>query len=194
MAIVWRSGLAIVIAGALHSVSLGQEAAPDQQAEASTQTPFPALRELQIVRSNLAEAPSTLTVEAAEVPSEPTRILDHAAAERLFGNSGLTLQWIGWEERGRVWIAVDEDGQWLLTGEQRGEDGSRLSLEGFITEIGSDYFTYSGTVKILGSPDAERFCNTTKEWRFAVTQNRKYWRLREFEWCDDLTDYIDIYF
>ena len=24
--------------------------------------------------------------------------------------------------------------------------------------------------------------------------NRRYWRMREFEWCDRLTDYIDIYF
>jgi hypothetical protein len=39
-----------------------------------------------------------------------------------------------------------------------------------------------------------RRCEQTGEWRFAVTQNRKYWRLRQFEWCDYLTDYIDIYF
>jgi len=27
-----------------------------------------------------------------------------------------------------------------------------------------------------------------------VTQNRRYWRIRTFEWCDDLTDYVDVYF
>jgi hypothetical protein len=33
-----------------------------------------------------------------------------------------------------------------------------------------------------------------KAWHFAVMQNRPYWRLREFDWCEDLTDYVDIYF
>ncbi|MEO0463089.1 MAG: hypothetical protein AAF127_08150 [Pseudomonadota bacterium] len=152
------------------------------------------LRELTLVHSNEPEAPSTITVEAAEVPPSATRILDPLAALRLFNNEGVTLQWIGWEKRGRAWIAIDEDGHWLLTAEQRDPKGARLDLEGFITEIGSDYFLYSGTIKILGAPDEERLCNTTKDWRFAITQNRSYYRLREFEWCDGLTDYIDIYF
>ncbi len=45
-----------------------------------------------------------------------------------------------------------------------------------------------------GTPDAGRRCEANKAWRFAVTQNRPWWRLREFEWSDGLTDYVDIYF
>ncbi len=153
---------------------------------------IPALRVLTLERSNIAEAPNTLTVEEAQIPAEPTRVLDAAAAERLFGNSGVTLQWIGWDERGRVWIAVDEAGNWWLTAEQQG-NGS-LKLEGRISEIGSDYFLFDGEVSISGAPDVDRYCEANKQWRFAITQNRQYWRLREFEWCDRLTDYIDIYF
>lgn len=156
---------------------------------------IPALKELTLARSSIAEAPRTITVEAAEIPERPTKILDPAMAERLFANTGATLQWIGWEKRGRTWVAVDDRGYWLVTGEQKGAQGERLSLEGFVTEIGPDYFLYDGTIKILGTPSRDRLCNVSKRgWRFEITQNRKYWRLREFEWCDRLTDYIDIYF
>ncbi len=155
---------------------------------------MPALQELKLVRKNIAEAPETLTVEAAEIPDTPTKIIDQAAAERLFGNSGVTLQWITWDRRGAVFIAIDENGVWWLTGRQNGDGGSGLKLEGYISEIGSDYFLFEGEITIAGAPDAERFCDQNKQWRFGITQNRKYWRLREFEWCDRLTDYIDIYF
>ncbi len=147
-----------------------------------------------LVRSNLAQAPKTLTVEASEVPSEPTRILNRAGAERLFGNSGLTLQWVGWDKRGKAWVAVDEGGVWWLSGEHRNEENSGLKLEGYVSEIGEDYFLFNGEITIIGTPDRGRMCDVNKEWRFGITQNRKYWRLREFEWCDRSTDYIDIYF
>ena len=70
----------------------------------------------------------------------------------------------------------------------------RLWLDGDVTEIGADYFTFEGTIRISDTPDAGRACEKSKTWHFAVTQNRRYWRLREFEWCDGLTDYVDIYF
>ncbi len=174
---------------------------PPVEAHAEPQEPayaapvdLPALSDRSIVRKNMAEGPSIITVETAEIPETPTKITDQAAAERLFGNSGITLQWIGWKQRGPVFIAIDEDGVWWLTGKQEGEDGSGLKLEGRISEIGSDYFLFQGEIKIIGSPDDERFCRGNKQWRFGITQNRKYWRLREFEWCDRLADYIDIYF
>ena len=93
-----------------------------------------------------------------------------------------------------VWVAVAQSGHWSLLAGQKDKDGGTLDLEGFITEIGADYFVFQGTVKIIGAPDEERLCNVTKAWRFEVTQNRSYYRLREFEWCDGLTDYIDLYF
>lgn len=197
-----QMGNAAIAAGA--AVLLGSAAIAADALSATTpqvgphQFPPPpqltSTRELKVVRSNIEEAPDTLTVEEAEVPSEPTRILDRAAAERLFGNSGITLQWIGWEERGRVWIAVDETGNWWLSAMQKSDGNGELELEGRISEIGADYFIFDGEITIYGSPDADRFCDANKQWRFAITQNRKYWRLRELEWCDRLTDYIDIYF
>ncbi|MDY7096678.1 MAG: hypothetical protein SXU28_00925 [Pseudomonadota bacterium] len=155
---------------------------------------LPALTDMKLVRSNMPDAPKTLVAETDEIPDSPTRIHDKAAAERIFANEGITLQWIGWEKRGQAWVAVDEGGHWVLMAGQYAREKGTLDLEGFITEIGSDYFIFEGTVKIFGAPDKERMCRKTKPWRFAITQNRKYYRLREFEWCDGLTDYIDLYF
>ena len=152
------------------------------------------LSELAISRSNRTDVPDTITVPTSELPPAPTRILDPKGASRLMRNEGVTLQWIGWEERGPVWVAVTEGGYWSLMAGQKGAAGGRLDLEGFITEIGEDYFIFEGTIKMIGTPDRDRLCNSTKPWRFEVTQNRSYYRLREFEWCDYLTDYIDIYF
>ena len=74
------------------------------------------------------------------------------------------------------------------------EEGARLLVEGRIVEIGEGYFTLDGVVSISNAPDAGRECRADKTWHFAITRNRKYYRLREFEWCDGLTDYVDIYF
>jgi len=114
--------------------------------------------------------------------------------ERLKGNSGITLQWIGWEDRGAVTMRR-VDGTIYLTGGQIDPKGAgSLWLDGVVVEAGDDYFTFEGVIRISNTPDKGRICEGTRRWHFAITQNRKYYRLREFEWCDGLTDYIDIYF
>lgn len=124
----------------------------------------------------------------------PTRVLSTNDVARLETVQGITLQWIGWEQRGQVNIRIDDDGIWWLTGEQKSHGSAGLKVEGHITEIGEDYFLLDGQITIIGAPDGNRMCDANKLWRFAVTQGRKYYRLREFEWCDGLTDYVDIYF
>ncbi len=139
------------------------------------------------VPAHADEAP----VNSAE---EGTRILDPQSAERLEQNTGLTLQW---NSSGRPGVAVinHKGDLWTLYGEQtNGNQPGKVELDGVISEIGEGYFTFDGTIRISDTPDAGRQCEKTKSWHFAVTQNRPYYRLREFEWCDYLTDYIDIYF
>ncbi len=106
----------------------------------------------------------------------------------------MTLQWIDWNTRGS--IKVRRDGAiWRLSAAQAEAGGpGRLFLDGTIDEIGAGYFTFNGTIRIADTPDHGRRCEADKTWHFAVTQNRSYYRLREFEWCDGLTDYIDIHF
>lgn len=128
------------------------------------------------------------------VPQDATRILNQKAAQRLLNNKGLTLQWIDWNQRGSAIVSREGD-LWKLRGAQAEAKGpGRLFLDGTITEIGADYFTFEGKIRITDTPDKGRVCEKDKSWHFAITQNRPYYRLREFEWCDDLTDYVDIYF
>ena len=130
----------------------------------------------------------------ARTPPVPTRILDPVMAGKLKENKGITLQWIDWDRRGTVWIS-DTDGEWALRAAQSELQGpGALFLDGRIVEIGADYFLFDGIVRITNTPGAGRTCEKRAVWRFAVTQNRPYWRIRQFEWCDGLTDYIDIYF
>lgn len=132
-------------------------------------------------------APSTVA------NSEGTRILSATDAARLRANKGLTLQWIGWNTRGTALVTPGDP--WRLRGSQAQAGGpGRLFVDGAITEIGEGYFTFEGIIRISDTPDPGRSCEADKNWHFAITQNRSYYRLREFEWCDQLTDYIDLYF
>lgn len=147
----------------------------------------------------LAACTGASDVPAADIPpatppADAIRVLDPAALDRLKGNAGVTLQWIGWNQRGSAFVR-EEGGAVRLTASQAEAGGpGRLLLDGRVAEIGSDYFIFSGRIAITGTPDPSRRCVAERgDWRFAVTQNRPYWRLRQFEWCDGLTDYIDIY-
>lgn len=126
---------------------------------------------------------------------EATTILSAPDAARLRNNRGVTLQWIDWDTRGTAVVTPSETGLWHLRAAQSEALGpGRLLLDGAILEIGEGYFTFRGTIRIADTPAHGRLCEQNKTWHFAVTQNRRYYRLREFEWCDDRTDYIDIYF
>lgn len=141
-----------------------------------------------------AETGSQASARAPAYPGEKTRILSTKDADRLRANHGVTLQWIDWDRRGSVFID-DADALWTLRASQSEAGGpGRLFLEGRILEIGEGYFTFDGLIRIADTPDAGRSCEENKTWHFAITQNRPYYRLREFEWCDYLTDYVDIYF
>lgn len=149
-----------------------------------------------LISAPLRAEPAAPPAETAKsvAPQVSTRILDQRAAIRLLNNKGLTLQWIDWNSRGAA--IVSRDGElWKLRGTQADAKGSgRLFLDGTITEIGADYFTFEGKIRIADTPDKGRLCERDKVWHFAITQKRSYYRLREFEWCDGLTDYVDIYF
>lgn len=122
-----------------------------------------------------------------------TEVRDQLALRKLLNNSGLTLQWIGWEKRGKI-KAVKNGEVVHLSGSQAGPDGARLEIDGDVLAIDTRHFILRGRVAITNTPDAGRNCIKDGDSEFAITQNRKYWRLREFEWCDHLTDYVDIYF
>lgn len=130
---------------------------------------------------------------SAASPAEETRITSRRDADRLTASKGVTLQWIDWNTRGSV--KVVRGPAWRLTATQAQANGpGRLFMDGTISEIGKGYFTFRGTIRITDTPDPGRKCEATKDWHFAITQSRSYYRLREFEWCDGLTDYVDVHF
>ncbi|MBB4857633.1 hypothetical protein HNO88_000944 [Novosphingobium chloroacetimidivorans] len=134
-----------------------------------------------------------LALLTAAAPGERTRINSARDAQRLLAAKGVTLQWIDWHTRGSV--RVVKGPVWRLTAAQAQAGGpGRLQLDGTVTEIGKGHFTFRGTIRMTDTPDLGRRCEATKDWHFAITQGRPYYRLREFEWCDRLTDYIDIHF
>jgi hypothetical protein len=125
----------------------------------------------------------------------PTKVISVEDLSRLINNKGMGLQWMSGPARGEVRVLVDTaTGQWFVRGTHGDQSGAYVAVEGFISEVGEKYFQLTGDLTILNTPDAGRTCRAFGDWRFEITQNRKYYRLRHFEWCDGLTDYIDIYF
>ncbi|MEP7349674.1 MAG: hypothetical protein ABI668_06935 [Sphingorhabdus sp.] len=140
-------------------------------------------------------APAESSKPAAPLSAvKATEVRDQAALEKLRGNAGLTLQWISWEQRGI--LEVSQRGDVVhVKGAQLARDGKgRLEMEGDVLSIDTGHFIFRGQIGIFETPDAGRSCLKDGDSEFAITQGRKYWRMREFEWCDDLTDYVDIYF
>lgn len=146
--------------------------------------------------ATLVAAPDISTDPApkALAPVKATEVRSKSALEKLRGNGGLTLQWISWAERGDM--TVTQVGDVVhLSGSQTGPDGvGSVRVDGDVLAIDEKHFILRGTIEITDTPDVGRRCLKQGDSEFAITANRKYWRMREFEWCDYLTDYIDIYF
>ncbi len=135
-----------------------------------------------------------IAAAAAAQPVARTAVEDAAALERLRRNSGVTLQWISWDYRGRVSV-TDRGGVVHLAGSQAERGGrGRLTLDGDVVAIDGDSFTFRGRIAITDTPDAGRDCLREGDYEFRITGRRRYWRLQEMEVCDGLTDYVDIYF
>jgi hypothetical protein len=137
---------------------------------------------------------ATAATQAASEAPPRTIVGDPAALARLRANAGITLQWISWEQRGRVRVG-EASGRVHLSGGQRARSGAgRLELDGDVLEIGASSFTFRGRIAIVDTPDPGRNCLRDGTWEFRITGRRRYWRLQQMEQCDGLTDYVDIYF
>jgi hypothetical protein len=137
------------------------------------------------------------TAAAAQPPpAERTIVNDQAALQRLRRSSGITLQWISFETPG--WghvVATMRGGLLHLSGSQTERGGpGRLTLDGDVLSVEPRSFTFKGRIVIAGAPDPGRNCVRDGTYEFRVTQRRRYWRLQDFEACDGLADYVDIYF
>ncbi|MDN3646500.1 hypothetical protein QWY75_09855 [Pontixanthobacter aestiaquae] len=141
----------------------------------------------------IASAPHAIADEPIASEDGSATGQSERTLQRLRANSGITLQWIGWDYRGQMMLREQGDTVHLSGGQIDQSGGGTLWLDGEVVSSGDEHFIFEGLIRIANTPDDGRICQDTKRWRFAITQNRKYYRLREFEWCDGLTDYIDIY-
>jgi hypothetical protein len=135
----------------------------------------------------------------AQVPGAKegrTVVKDKQAKARLLGEHRLSLQWISWDYFGKA-VVRESNGVLSVAGEQKGRGtGDYLKIEGIITEVDTGEIKFKGTIETKvshinqGNP-----CKREGEMTFRITQNRKYWRLKEMDNpCDEATDYVDIYF
>ncbi|WP_241050356.1 hypothetical protein [Achromobacter xylosoxidans] len=132
-----------------------------------------------------AQAPAAGTEQKTEIKSQ-------AAYERLLHNSGISVQWLWTDARGKL-NAVDDNDVVRLEGGHTNENGS-VTIKGQVLSISADRFTFRGTILIVDAPDKGRRCERTGDYEFRATGKRKYWRLQQMEACGGLTDYVDIYY
>lgn len=137
-------------------------------------------------------APAQQTPAPAAGAEQKTEIKSQAAYERLLHNSGISVQWLWTDARGKL-NAVDDNDVVRLEGGHANENGS-VTIKGRVLSISADRFTFRGTILIVDAPDKGRRCERTGDYEFRATGKRKYWRLQQMEACGGLTDYVDIYY
>ncbi|WP_143277596.1 hypothetical protein [Bordetella genomosp. 10] len=128
----------------------------------------------------------------ALAPVQKTVIQNQAAYERLMNNSGITVQWLWHADRGHL-KARDVNDVVSIEGTQSNYEGT-LKIKGDVVAISADRFRFRGTILIVDAPDKGRNCERTGDFDFRISGKRKYWRLQQMEFCDGLTDYVDVYF
>ena len=125
-----------------------------------------------------------------------TVINNSVAAKQLLGKHKLTLQWISfdnWEEFGNLRV-FDRQGTLFVKGRQiKGDD--YLEIAGKVLSIDAKEFVFQGRITTRVSHiNRGQACERNGTMTFAITENRKYWRLQEMNSpCDPATDYVDIF-
>lgn len=126
-------------------------------------------------------------------------IVNSASARKmLLGKHRFALQWISWDYFGTA-IITDKKGVLYLKGEQKergGGGGDFLTIDGTLTQIDEREFKFNGKIVTKVSHLNEgKPCPREGEMTFAITKNRRYWRLQDMQNpCDDVLDYVDIFF
>ena len=87
---------------------------------------------------------------------------------------------------------VDADADRAAVGARSGN--GRVTIDGDVIRINPRSFFFRGRIVITDTPDRGRNCVREGTYEFRATNQRRYWRLQDFEACDGLADYVDIYF
>ena len=144
----------------------------------------------------LIAAATGLAAQTPPAPGERTVVSDRTALNRLRRNSGITLQWISFDHAQCGHVVAQMNGGLLhLNGSHAARGGpGRLTLDGDVLRISMRSFLFRGRIAITDAPDRGRNCVREGTYEFRATGQRRFWRLQDFEACDGLADYVDIYF
>ncbi len=127
---------------------------------------------------------------------DKTVVNDATAKKMLLGKHRFSLQWISWDYFGTA-IVTDKKGVLYLKGEQKGRgNDDYLTIDGVITLIDEKEFKFDGKIvtKVSHLNNGEP-CPREGEVTFAITKNRRYWRLQDMRNpCDGVLDYVDVFF
>ena len=137
-----------------------------------------------------------LTFGTSVFAQNKTQINSAKAKNMLLGRHMLSLQWISWDYFGAATV-TNKNGVFYLEGKQKSRENSDyVEVDGRITEINEKDFKFDGTITMqISHINSGEPCVREGEMTFAITQNRKYWRLQEMKSpCDITTDYVDVYF
>lgn len=113
------------------------------------------------------------------------------------GKHNFTLQWISWDQPGKVNIKKQKDGTYTVKGEQRGKDGDFVTIDGTLTMVTFNELTFNGKIQTrYANINKGEVCDKTGTYHFLAKGARKYWRLQEMDNCEgnNVVDYVDIYF
>lgn len=125
----------------------------------------------------------------------------------LLGTHLFSLQWISWNRFGKANITKGkDDNTYYITGKQDGRNcsdeekgranGDFVSIDGTLTVVSKTKLIFNGTIitKVYHLNNGQE-CVRNGQFHFEAASGRRYWRLQEMgNPCDDVTDYVDIYF
>lgn len=114
------------------------------------------------------------------------------------GTHHLTLQWISWDQPGKVKITKAEGDGYTVKGEQRDtKTGDFVTISGTLHVVSARELTFEGRIATQHSTVNDgKVCEKEGKYRFYAKDQRKYWRLQEMNNCEgnNVVDYVDIYF
>ena len=137
----------------------------------------------------------TAVCQPASSP-KPAQASGSAEAERkLVGKHMFSLQWISHEKFGTAIITCQDSGRLYINARQE-LNGDYVTLKGDVNVIDAKEFTVTGElVTRVSYNNGGEACPRNGTFTFKATGTRKYWRMQEMtNPCEDIVDYVDIYF
>lgn len=117
--------------------------------------------------------------------------------KELIGEHAFTLQWIGWDFPGTVDMYKEMD-LLICVGEQISKENKNeyIKIDGYIEVIDEKTFEFIGSIVTrIEYINEGNECLREGVFTFKISGKRKYWRMQEMQNpCEDVVDYVDIYF